>query len=117
MDLLAIYKEADVLRGLSAGQLQRIVPLARRVVLAERIDTGKAIPPRELPRIFDDYYRGSEDSTGRGLGLSIVKRIIEAHGGCLWAESPPADGSDENGTNVASILPISASESEDRRGH
>jgi len=52
-------------------------------------DTGIGISPEELPRIFDDFYRGVKvDAEGVGLGLSIAKRIIEAHGGLIWVESP-----------------------------
>lgn len=53
-------------------------------------DTGIGIPPDELPRIFDDFYRGmmAEEASGAGIGLSVSKKIIEAHGGRIWAESP-----------------------------
>ena len=55
----------------------------------EVIDTGVGIPPDELPRLFEDFFRGSNvGAKGTGLGLSISKRIIEAHGGKVWAESP-----------------------------
>jgi signal transduction histidine kinase len=58
-------------------------------ITLEVIDTGIGIPPDELPRIFDDFFRGKNaGKKGTGLGLSISKRIIEAHGGKLWAESP-----------------------------
>jgi signal transduction histidine kinase len=58
-------------------------------IATEVIDTGIGIPPDELPRIFDDFFRGRKaGKKGTGLGLSISKRIIEAHGGRLWAESP-----------------------------
>jgi signal transduction histidine kinase len=58
-------------------------------VAVEVTDTGIGIPPDELPRIFDDFFRGRQaGKKGTGLGLSISKRIIEAHGGKLWAESP-----------------------------
>ena len=58
-------------------------------ITVEVIDTGIGIPPDELPRIFDDFFRGKNaGKKGTGLGLSISKRIIEAHGGKLWAESP-----------------------------
>jgi signal transduction histidine kinase len=55
----------------------------------EIADTGIGISSEELPRIFDDFYRGLKvDAEGVGLGLSIAKKIIEAHGGKIWAESP-----------------------------
>ncbi len=57
----------------------------------EVADTGVGISNEDLPRIFDDFYRGVAGDTeakGAGLGLSISKKIIEAHGGRIWAESP-----------------------------
>ena len=58
-------------------------------VRVEVIDTGIGITPQDLPRLFDDFFRGSNVETkGTGLGLSISKRIVEAHGGKIWAESP-----------------------------
>jgi signal transduction histidine kinase len=73
-------------------------------VAVEVIDTGIGIPPDELPRIFDDFFRGSNaGQKGTGLGLSISKRIIEAHGGKIWAESPcPETG---KGTRFSFTLP------------
>jgi two-component system sensor histidine kinase KdpD len=49
------------------------------------------IPEGDLERIFDKFYRinPSERVTGSGLGLSICKGIIEAHGGKIWAENIP----------------------------
>lgn len=58
-------------------------------IAVEVIDTGIGIPPDELPKIFDDFFRGrNAGKKGTGLGLSISKRVIDAHGGKLWAESP-----------------------------
>jgi len=58
-------------------------------ILVEVMDTGIGISHEELPKIFDDFYRGNEAETaGAGLGLSIAKRIIEAHNGKIWVESP-----------------------------
>ena len=58
-------------------------------VLVEVADTGCGIPPDELLRVFEDFFRASSaEIKGTGLGLSISKRIIEAHGGRIWAESP-----------------------------
>jgi len=59
-------------------------------IQVEVTDTGVGISPEDLPRIFDDFYRGRtvEEAEGAGLGLSIAKKIINAHGGLVWAESP-----------------------------
>ncbi|MBE0690261.1 MAG: PAS domain-containing protein [Anaerolineae bacterium] len=60
-------------------------------------DNGIGIPPESLPRLFTSFYRvrqpGSEDVEGRGLGLSLVKSIIERHNGEVWAESTVGVGS------------------------
>jgi two-component system sensor histidine kinase KdpD len=50
---------------------------------------GPQVPPEDLERIFDKFYRitAAERVTGTGLGLSICKGIIEAHGGHIWAEN------------------------------
>ena len=49
------------------------------------------VPPEDLERIFDKFYRitAADKVTGTGLGLSICKGIIEAHGGRIWAENVP----------------------------
>ena len=50
---------------------------------------GPQVPPEDLERIFDKFYRitAADRVTGTGLGLSICKGIIEAHGGRIWAEN------------------------------
>ena len=52
---------------------------------------GPQVPPEDLERIFDKFYRitAADKVTGTGLGLSICKGIIEAHGGHIWAENIP----------------------------
>ena len=60
-----------------------------RDLLVEVIDTGIGVPPADLPRLFEDFFRASNVETkGTGLGLSISRRIVEAHGGRIWVESP-----------------------------
>ncbi len=54
-------------------------------------DQGLGIPADQLNRIWDRFYRVEESAkqvSGRGLGLNIVRHIVEAHGGHVWAESP-----------------------------
>lgn len=59
-------------------------------------DNGRGIPQKDLPYIFDRFYRGdvSRNSAtgGSGIGLSIVKKIIEDHGGKIWATSKEDTG-------------------------
>lgn len=72
----------------------------------EVMDTGIGIPPEDLPRIFDDFYRGSNvDSKGAGLGLSIARKIVEAHGGRIWAESPYPEEESGKGSKFTVLFP------------
>jgi two-component system phosphate regulon sensor histidine kinase PhoR len=69
-------------------------------------DTGVGIPPADLPRITERFYRvdraRSRELGGTGLGLAIVKHLVLAHGGKLAIESEP-----ERGTTVRVTLPTS----------
>lgn len=61
----------------------------REDIIIEFIDTGIGIPAGDLPHMFRDFFRASNaPAMGTGLGLSISKRIVESHGGRIWAESP-----------------------------
>ena len=59
-------------------------------------DNGKGIAQKDLPKIFERFYRtdASRNSAqgGSGIGLSIVKKIIEDHGGYIWATSKEGEG-------------------------
>src|SRR5262249_47884889 len=50
-------------------------------------DTGPGMRPEELPRVFDRFWRAQDGGKhGAGLGLSIAKGVVEAHGGRIWVE-------------------------------
>jgi two-component system phosphate regulon sensor histidine kinase PhoR len=82
-------------------------PEGGKITIAEKVsgdflqirisDTGYGIPPDELPRIFERFYRVKNEKTrnivGTGLGLPIVKSIVEAHNGTIRAESKEGVGS------------------------
>lgn len=60
------------------------------------VDTGEGIPAADLPNVFERFYRAdaarAADSGGAGLGLAIVRRIVEDHGGGVFAEPTPGGG-------------------------
>ena len=60
-------------------------------------DTGTGIPAHELPRLFDRFHRveGSQGRTyeGTGIGLALVREVVKLHGGAIWADSTPGQGS------------------------
>lgn len=68
-------------------------------------DTGEGISPDDLPYVFDRFYRAdksrSRSSGGSGIGLAIVKQLVEAHGGKVWVESQPG-----RGTTFGFTLPV-----------
>jgi two-component system, NtrC family, sensor histidine kinase GlrK len=70
-------------------------------------DTGRGIAPEALPRIFDRFYQGATRArtgvSGTGIGLALAKRVVEAHGGKIWAESELGKG-----TTMTFVLPLSA---------
>jgi signal transduction histidine kinase len=56
-------------------------------------DTGPGIDPEDVDRMFDRFWQGRDaDERGAGLGLSICKRIVEAHGGRVWVDSRLGEG-------------------------
>ena len=64
-------------------------------VRVDFVNDGPGIPPAELPYVFERFYRAeysrSRDAGGAGIGLAIVKQLIEAHGGRVGAESTPGE--------------------------
>ena len=79
------------------GKVHVVSELERDHILVAVKDTGIGIPPEELPQIFTRFYRAAKAKElairGTGLGLHIVKHIVEANGGRVWAESVADVGS------------------------
>lgn len=73
-------------------------------------DTGAGIPPEHLPNVFERFYRAdqarSRAAGGSGIGLAVVKQLVEAHGGQIWADSPTGGG-----TSFTLMLPTSKTDS------
>jgi two-component system, OmpR family, phosphate regulon sensor histidine kinase PhoR len=74
-------------------------------------DTGVGITAEELPRIFERFYKtdAARRSAGSGLGLAIAKRIVQGHGGTIWAESAPGQGATFSFTMPLATSPDEAS--------
>ena len=73
---------------------------AERSVMISVEDNGPGIESADLPHVFERFYKSS-DSGGMGLGLSIAKYLVEAHGGKIWAESEVGKG-----TKISFTLPV-----------
>src|SRR5258706_1152881 len=79
-----------VTESIPGPALSRVEGLERSVLVYVQ-DSGPGIESADLSRIFDRFYKSS-DSGGMGLGLSIAKYLVEAHGGKIWAESEAGQG-------------------------
>ena len=68
-------------------------------------DNGIGIDASEKEKLFTLFYRGTAEGEGSGIGLAIVKRIIEAHGGRIWVQQ----GQSGKGTTMCFTLPKQSS--------
>ena len=90
----------------------RLNPPADGTVVIEVEDDGPGIPPGELERVFEPFYRGepsrNRETGGVGLGLPIARNILRAHGGDVaLANRPPAPpGQAAGGVRATVTLPV-----------
>ena len=82
----------------SVGKIDIIINENHEYVYVSFKDNGMGIPKKSLQYIFDRFYRAdssrNSNTGGSGLGLAISKKIIEEHGGKIWAESDENSGTD-----------------------
>jgi signal transduction histidine kinase len=80
----------------SKGMINLRVRDADDFIQVEIEDNGRGIAPKDLPHIFDRFYRADASRNsltgGSGIGLSIVRKVIEDHGGRIWATSKEGTG-------------------------
>lgn len=84
----------------------KVEPDAKERVLRISVsDTGRGISPESLPHIFERFYQGTMrargGAAGTGIGLALAKKVVEAHGGRIWAESELGKG-----TTMTFVLPL-----------
>ncbi len=93
------YAPGDSPIEISASADQDVVTMAVR-------DYGPGIDPDDLPHVFERFQRGARAAAsqraGMGLGLYLSKHLVEAHGGRIWIERPPAGG----GARVCFTVPL-----------
>jgi len=87
---------SNAVRHTHAGSIRVILRAPDGLVRVEVHDTGEGIPAKDLPYIFERFYRAdsarAQDTGGAGIGLAIAKRIIEDQGGTMFASSDPGQG-------------------------
>ncbi|NNF80862.1 MAG: HAMP domain-containing histidine kinase [Rhizobiales bacterium] len=110
----------QAIEGLVANAIKHSPPESRITIRARAEDQtavisirdqGHGISPKDLPHIFDRFYKGKDESGARaggfGIGLSLIKWVVEEHGGSIAAESPPPQQSQKSpGTEFKLKLPF-----------
>lgn len=104
--------------GVDGGNIEVTIKSDSKNLYIEVCDDGIGIPEDELPKIFKEFYRARNVkkivSEGSGLGLSVVKRIVERHGGTIKAQSPSRMANrDHPGTCFKIELPFERQEKDE----
>lgn len=103
--------------GIDDGRVEVTIKNDGGNVIVEVCDDGVGIPEDEMPKIFKDFYRAKNvkkiTTEGSGLGLSVVKKIIDRHDGLINVESPSRmSRQDRPGTCISVKLPFQRKEKE-----
>ena len=93
------------------GKIEVVIENKEKDVMINVSDNGIGIPEEDIDKIFTDYYRASnikdKNYEGSGIGLPVVKQIIERHGGTIKVESPSRlAATDKPGTSFTIYLPL-----------
>lgn len=95
----------------AGGRISLTTEVVGDHVLVRVKDNGQGIEPAMLPRIFDTFVQVRTDGTGLGLGLTLVRRLVELHGGRVTAASPGLG----QGSEFLVSLPLTTEEETDAR--
>jgi two-component system sensor histidine kinase VicK len=79
--------------GAEEGEVVVRVEERKDAALVSVQDSGPGIDPEHVPHLFDRFYRANSGAAGLGLGLYISRILVEAHGGRIWVDSQPGQGS------------------------
>src|SRR5271156_4286451 len=89
-----MWERRAVAQPASSGERRRQDTSQPNAVKVSVSDTGPGIPAEYQQEVFDDFFRlpGTENQEGMGLGLAIVRRLVQGMGGKIWVESDPGAG-------------------------